>query len=64
MWDNELTLPPQKMEMIILKGPRKRDKVIVEIEEIRIRPQVRDDQTTFGPHIKKVVDRAGKQIAA
>lgn len=39
MWNNELTLAPQKSEMIILKGLRKRDKVIVEVGEIKIKPK-------------------------
>nr|CAH7762819.1 unnamed protein product [Callosobruchus chinensis] len=71
--NNRLSLSPEKTEAIILKGPRKKNihwqlRVlgvnINPVRQLRYLEVVLDDKRTFGPHIKHVVEKADRRMAA
>lgn len=69
---NKLQLAPQKSEVIILKGPSKREEIKVRISgtEIDHTRQVKylgvtlDDRMGFGKHIKDIVKKAESKLTA
>lgn len=71
MLENKLRLAPHKTEAIILKGPRKREGITVEMAGVTIVPKKNlkylgihlDTQRKFGEHVRQTAVKADAAIA-
>lgn len=72
MVENGLSLAAQKTEAIVLRGPRKRDQLNIEIAGTRVIPVkcmrylgvFLDEKLSFSEHIKRSTEKAGIKMAA
>lgn len=71
MHTNKLELAPHKTEVVVLKGPRKRDNINIKIADVVIRPTKCikylgihfDSQMNFGTHVKATAAKADRATA-